>query len=132
MYRDLLTEKKEILSLIGSEIANEELLSFINQQFSRQRIAKKIHQRILSTDLRDKKRTYVADKKQYREKIKINNKDLTLACGIHIYAGDKIMINLFHKSDMVALIIESKLFHQTLKSLFEYIWKINIHAIKKS
>jgi hypothetical protein len=58
MYRDLLTEKKEILSYIGSEIQDTELLDFINHQFTQQRVVKKIKQRILSTDLKDKKRIY--------------------------------------------------------------------------
>jgi sugar-specific transcriptional regulator TrmB len=132
IYRDLLTEKKEILSFIGSEIQDAELLNFINHQFITQRVCKKIKQRILSTDLKDQKRAYKIDKKFLREKIKINSKDLSLVCGIHIYATDKIMINLFQKSDMVAMIIESKLLYQTLKSLFEYIRKINITFLKKA
>lgn len=132
MYRDLLTQEKEILSLLGSEIEDKELLHFINHQFVSQRVSKKIKQRIISTDLKDKKRTYTIDKKLLREKIKINNKDLSLLCGIHIYGIDKIMINLFHKSDMVAMIIESKLFHQTIKSLFEYIRETNITFLKKT
>ncbi|MEI7563061.1 MAG: hypothetical protein WCJ39_05255 [bacterium] len=41
------------------------------------------------------------------------------------------MINLFQKSDMVAMIIESKLLYQTVKSLFEYIRKINSTFLKK-
>ncbi len=131
IYRDLLTEKKEILSYIGSEIQDTELLNFINHRFTRQRVAKKIRQRLLSTDLKDRKRLYKWDKKLLKEKIKINNTDLSLLCGIHIYATNKIMINLFQKSDMVAMIIESKLLHQTLKSLFEYIWNINFSLIKK-
>jgi hypothetical protein len=54
-----------------------------------------------------------------------------LVCGIHIYATDKIMITLFKQSDMVAMIIQSKLLHQTLKSLFDYIRTINFSLIKK-
>lgn len=131
LYKDLLTEKKEILSMIGSEITNPLLLDFINNQFTTQRVSKKISQRILSTDLKDKARLYSEDKKLLRKKIKINQSDLTLVCGIHIYGTTKIMINLFHKTEMVAMIIESPLFHATITSLFEYIRKMNIKSIKK-
>lgn len=64
------------------------------------------------------------DKYSLRETRLISQSVFDVPCEINIYSQDKISIAMFADGEMSWLIIKSKWFSKSMKSIFDIIWKI--------
>lgn len=127
MYEDLLTSQTEILSFLGIEHTNKELLNYLYKDFLVRRIKNNIHAKVILSDTGENKKYAGIDKKAKKESIVISQPVFTLEGGIDLYGPNKVNIILFSNGEMSGLTISSKQLYDTLKSIFDLIWLQN-HA----
>lgn len=127
MYEDLLTSKTEILSFLGIENTNKELLQYLYRDFLVRRIKNNIHARVILSDTGENKKYAGIDSKAKKESIIISKSMFNIEVGIDLYGPNKVNIILFADNDMSGLTIYSEKLYETLKSIFELIRSQN-HA----
>ncbi|AHB41848.1 Transcriptional regulator, TrmB [candidate division SR1 bacterium RAAC1_SR1_1] len=123
VYAELLTSKDHsIRSFLGSHEAHPVLRDYLNEHFVPQRVKYKIKAKVICCESEDNKSYHKVNKKNLIEVKFIKDDIFKLSCGIDIYAGNKVSIVLFSKEEMSGLIVTSKRFHDTLASIFDFIW----------
>ena len=124
IYSDMLNYPNTIIkSFLWSEITNDNIKNFIDEDFEKIRIKKNILQKVINTKLTwEDKYEHTEQKSRLREKLSINNDKLNIKCWICIYWWDKIMINFFSHDDSTAVTIQNKLLHDSLESIWDMIW----------
>lgn len=123
MYSELLTSKEHIIrSFLGSHETHPVLRDYLNDHFVPQRVKHKIKAKVICCESDDNKSYHKINKKNLIEVKFIKNNLFHLSCGIDIYAGYKVSIVLFSKEEMSGLIVTSKKFHDTMASIFDFIW----------
>ncbi len=124
MYNDVLTSEKEPISaFLGLEKINKKFLEYLYKEFLPQRIKLGIKARVISHASEKNKEYKSIDKKTLKETRFIKDLDFIIEHEINIYGGNRVAISMFSDEDMSALIIHSKKFHDTLLSIFNFIWK---------
>lgn len=124
MYDDLLTSKDEdIHSFLWLEKVNPEFLKYLYKEFLPQRIKLWIKAKVISYSSDKNKEYKNIDKKNLKETRIIKESDFYLHYEINIYASDKVAISIFGEEDMSWIIIQNIKFHDTMKSIFNFIWK---------
>lgn len=123
MYSELLTSKEHIIrSFLGSHEAHPILRDYLNEHFVPQRVKHKIKAKVICSTSEDNKLYHKQNKKNLIDLKFIKDDLFDLSCGIDIYAGNKVSIVLFNQEEMSWLILTSKKFHDTLASIFDFIW----------
>lgn len=123
VYAELLTSKDHsIRSFLWSHEAHPVLRDYLNEHFVPQRVKYKIKAKVICCESEDNKSYHKVNKKNLIEVKFIKDDIFKLSCGIDIYAGNKVSIVLFSKEEMSGLIVTSKRFHDTLASIFDFIW----------
>jgi len=124
MYTELLTSKEHIIrSFLGSHETHPILRDYLNEYFVPQRVKNKIKAKVICCESDDNKSYHSINKKNLVEVKFIKDDIFHLSCGIDIYAGNKVSIVLFSKEEMSGVIVTSKKLHDTLVSIFDFIWK---------
>lgn len=123
VYAELLTSKEHIIrSFLWSHEANPILRDYLNEYFVPQRVSHKIKAKVICCESDDNKSYHKTNKKNLIDLKFIKDDIFKLSCGIDIYAGEKVSIVLFSKEEMSGLIVTSKRLHDTLASIFDFIW----------
>ncbi len=124
MYGDLLTSTTEPISaFLGLESISLKLHEHLEKEFLPQRVKLGIKARVIS-HAGEKNKIYKSmDKKTLRETRMVKDVDFILHHEINIYGDNRVAIAMFNNEEMSAIIIHSKKFHDTLLSIFNFIWK---------
>ncbi len=124
MYNDLLSSTDEAIhSFLWLEKVDQKFLRYLYKEFLPQRIKLGIKAKVISYSS-DKNKEYKSiDKKTLKETRFVKDPDFFLHYEINIYAGNKIGISIFGDEDMSWIIIQNAKFHDTMKSIFNFIWK---------
>ena len=125
MYEDLLTSKTDILSFLGIENTNKELLTYLYKDFLVRRIKNDIYAKVILPDTGENKRYAGIDKKAKKESIVIGKNDFAVEGEINLYGPNKVSIALMTDSEMSGLIISSEKLYVTLKNIFDLVWLQN-------
>jgi len=124
MYSDLLTSTTEpIYAFLGLESISPKLHEYLDKEFLPQRIKLGIKARVISHAWAKNKIYKSLDKHALKETRMIKNDDFILHHEINIYWENRVAIAMFNHEEMSALIIHSKKFHDTMLSIFNFIWK---------
>lgn len=123
MYEDLLTSEADILSFLGIEQTNKELLNYLYKDFLVRRIKNDIHAKVILPDTGENKRYAGIDKKAKKESRVITDPEFLIEWEINLYWPNKVSIALFHDNEMSGLIIQSEKLYNTLKSIFHLVWR---------
>lgn len=121
MYDDLLTSDTEILSFLGIEHTNKELLHYLYRDFLVRRIKNDIFAKVILSDTGENKKYAGIDKKAKKESVVISNSAFMIDGGIDLYGPNKVNIILFSDQEMSGLTIYSEKLYDTLKSIFDLI-----------
>ena len=121
IYKDMLKyPEKEMVSWFSDDYAKDFDESFFEDYFFKKRVEKKIFARIIVPDNKKTRLLKERDKEHLR-KTKIISADLfDVKVEINIYGKGSVTIISF--KEKFALIIESKMIHDSLKNIFELIW----------
>ena len=124
MYGDLLSSTTEpICAFLWLESISTQLHTYLEKEFLPQRIKLGIKAKVIS-HIGEKNKTYKSmDKKVLRETRIVKDVAFILHHEINIYGESKVAIAMFNNDEMSAIIIHSKKFHDTLLSIFNFIWK---------
>ncbi|EKD25092.1 MAG: hypothetical protein ACD_80C00118G0001 [uncultured bacterium (gcode 4)] len=124
MYSDLLTSTTEpIYAFLGLEITNKKLLEYLYNDFLPQRIKLGIKAKVIVHASTKNKEYKTIDKKSLKETRIITVADFNIHNEINIYGWNKVAIAMFGDAEMSAIIIHSKSVHDSLLSIFNFIWK---------
>lgn len=124
MYSELLiSNEHKIRSFLWSHEAHPTLRDYLNKNFVPQRVKHKIKAKVICCKSDDNKSYHQVNKKNLIETKFIKNETFHLSCGIDIYAWNKVSIVLFSQEEMSGLIITSQKLHDTLASIFDFIWE---------
>ncbi len=124
MYNDTLTSTTEpILAFLGLQDMPESLKKRLFEGYVKQRVKMNIPAKVLVSD--------TAINKEYKKMDKLGNKETRIVKSdlfnlygeIDIYAENKVAIFMFNDKEMSGIIIHSKTMHDSLKSIFNFIWK---------
>jgi len=125
MYSDLLTSTTEpIRSFLWLEDMQPALSKRLFGSFLPQRIKLKIPAKVIVSNNQANKNYKAMDKKSLKETRIIKQDLFSLSGEINIYGENKVMIAMFNDKEMSWIIIHSKSMHDSLKSIFNLIWKI--------
>lgn len=95
--------------------------SFIDEYYVPRRIEKKIWVRAIMPDNEKSREFAKIEEKQLRKSKLVSESEFNIDVEITLYGGDKIGIISF--GEEIALIIESPKIHNSLKNIFELMWK---------
>jgi len=124
MYNDLLTSTTEpICAFLWLEVIDKKFLEYLYKEFLPQRIKLKIKAKVISHTGETNKEYKSVDKKSFKETKLIKDLDFILHHEINIYGDNRVAIAMFSDEEMSAIIIHSKKFHDTMLSIFNFIWK---------
>lgn len=123
MYEDLLNSQTDILSFLGIEQTNKELLTYLYKDFLVRRIKNGIHAKVILPDSGENKRYAGIDKKAKKESKVISDPDFSIEGEINLYGPNKVSIALFHDNEMSGLILQSEKLYNTMKSIFNLVWR---------
>ena len=125
MYGDLLTSTTEpICAFLWLETISTKLHEYLEKEFLPQRIKLWIKAKVISHGGEKNKIYKTMDKKTLRETRIIKDNLFILYHEINIYWDNRVAIAMFNNDEMSAIIIHSKKFHDTLLSIFNFIWKV--------
>lgn len=91
--------------------------------FVPQRIKLKIPAKVIVSNHEANKNYKSMDKKALKETHMIKSDIFSLNGEINIYGENRVMIAMFNDKEMSGIIIHSKSMHDSLKSIFTFIWK---------
>ncbi|MBP6910532.1 BlaI/MecI/CopY family transcriptional regulator [Patescibacteria group bacterium] len=121
MYEDLLSSQTEILSFLGIEQSNKDLLYYLNREFLVKRIKNDIHAKVILSDTPANQRYAGIDEKAKKQSILIKKSGFMIEGEINIYGPNKISIALMNDNEMSGLIISSEQLYTTCKNIFDLV-----------
>lgn len=128
LYNDILENPTEdILAFLWAGEVSSQLKDYLNLQFLPKRVTIWLSAKVILWDDKRNRENYevykVGNNKLLTEYKVFNHDFFNLYNEINIYGDNKIAIMMFSEEEMSWLIIHSKKLHDTLKSLFNLIWK---------
>lgn len=129
MYDDLLHSSEGICSFLWYKESHPHVHEYLIDEFLPKRIQAEIHARVILSPS-EENRAYVGlDKEALKESILIDEEVFKLPSSeINIYGPNKVMFAMFAGDELSWLIIESKTMYESLKSIFELIWRTHHKA----
>jgi len=125
MYNDLLTSNTEpIHSFLWLSDMHPTLKKRLFEGFVPQRIKLKIPAKVIVSDQVANHEYKKMDKKSVKETHVIKWDLFSLYGEINIYGENRVMIAMFNDQEMSWVIIHSKTMHDSMKSIFNLVWKI--------
>jgi len=122
-YEDLLTSKTDVLSFLWVHFLDPELKKYLDTEFIQKRVKNKVFAKVIAPFSEYNKNYADSDKLQFRKTILIEDNIFNMENEINIYDEDKVLVALFSKSEMSALLIKSKNLYNSLKSIFDLLLK---------
>lgn len=127
-YYEVLDEwynmNEPFLSIYGkNDGIDEKVEKFFNEEFVKERKKCPTKSLVITTKKSVEEDYFdVKNEDSLYERIYIQNPRLDFADDIMVYGGNKVVIFMFNKNEIWAIIIESQSLHNTIKSLFYIIW----------
>ncbi|MCF7834872.1 hypothetical protein K9M48_02335 [Candidatus Gracilibacteria bacterium] len=132
MYNELLGSKNHIIrSFLGTHEVSQSLKDYLNKSFVPLRVSHKIKAKVILCQSPDNKEYHQTNKKNLIESLFIDHDIFHLPCGIDIHSGNKVSFLMFSDQEMSGLIVTSSKLHDTLASVFDFIWETNKKNAKK-
>lgn len=126
MYNELLWSKDHIIrSFLGTHEVSEVLKSYLNKSFVPLRIAHKIKAKVILCQSPANKIYHQENKKNLIESVFIDHDMFHLPCWVDIHGGNKVSFIMFSEEEMSWIVVTSKKLHDTLASIFDFIWEKN-------
>ncbi len=123
-YKDILKfPNSELLSLYSDDAFVNFSESFFEDYFFKKRVEKKIFARTIMPESEITKNIQARDQEHLRKAKLVSPDIFNIKIEISIYGKNRVAIMSF--KEKFSLIIESKLIHDSLKSMFELIWSKN-------
>ncbi len=123
VYEDTLRyPKQEILAWVTDDALKYFDANYLWNEYVPARLEKKIWERVIAPDNAKMRHVKSYDKKHLRQIRLIKKNDLLFEVEINLYGKRNIGIMAFE--EQIGLIIESKKFFNTLKSIFELNWEM--------
>ncbi|MEK9201327.1 MAG: helix-turn-helix domain-containing protein [Patescibacteria group bacterium] len=119
VWKDILSTQNEILLWTNQHTENQLFTSINHDRFITERLSKKIPIKVLAVDNPEGRSLLPLDSKSGR-KTKILPKQTTFTTEMYIY--DQKIAVLDYDKDIIGVIIESKPFSTTQKTIFELTW----------
>ncbi len=124
MYNDTLSSTTEpILAFLGLQDMPLALKKRLFDGYVKQRIKLKIPAKVIVSDTETNKDYKKLDKQNIKETRVVKSNLFSLYGEIDIYAENRVAIFMFNDKEMSGIIIHSKSMHDSLKSIFNFIWK---------
>ncbi|MEI7563284.1 MAG: hypothetical protein WCJ39_06625 [bacterium] len=124
MYNDTLASTTEpILAFLGLQDMPQTLKKRLFEGYVKQRVKLKIPAKVIVSDNEINKGYKKIDKENIKETRVVKSDLFSLYGEIDIYAENRIAIFMFNDKEMSGIIIHSKSMHDSLKSIFNFIWK---------
>jgi len=124
MYNDLLTSNTEpIHSFLGMSDMHPVVKKRLFDGFVPQRIKLKIPAKVIVSDHAANQEYKKMDKQALKETRVIKWDLFSLYGEINIYGENRVMIAMFNDQEMSWVIIHSKTMHDSLKNIFDFMWK---------
>lgn len=124
MYNDLLTSiDEDIHSFLGLEEVNKTFLQWLYKEFLPQRIKLWIKAKVISYTGESNKEYKSIDKKSLKQTKFISKEGFVLHYEVNIYGKNKVWIAMFGNDEMSGIILHNKKFHDTMLSIFDFIWE---------
>lgn len=125
IYQDILkSEDKKTFAALSLDSMEEDLKRWAKTTFTKKKIKKGIHSKVLLSSKNSKSYTKL-DKKHLRESVVIPHEKYPFEVEIDVYSHDKTAFISYDESEMMGVIIESPKIARTLKSLFSLVWDKN-------
>lgn len=132
MYNELLWSKNHIIrSFLGTHEVSQSLKDYLNKSFVPLRVSHKIKAKVILCQSPDNKEYHQTNKKNLIESLFIDHDIFHLPCWIDIHSGNKVSFLMFSDQEMSGLIVTSSKLHDTLASVFDFIWETNKKNAKK-
>jgi len=125
LYKDILKHpKSEILEWYSESYATEFNESFFVDYFMPRRVKNKIWVRAILPDNAIIRKMVKNNEKELRKTKLLNPEKYNIKININLYGKNKI--NIISFKEEIGLIIESEKIHDSLKNIFEIMWKADI------
>ena len=126
VYEELLTSSTEIKAFFWfSDIENKKFKKYAVNEFLPKRVKNNIFAKVILPNTEWNIEYKKLDKKYNRKSILLDKNIYKMKNEINIYSWDRIAISLFSENEVWWLIIQSKSLHESLESLFDFIWISN-------
>lgn len=126
MYHELLWSKDHIIrSFLGTHEVSQTLKNYLNKSFVPLRVSHKIKAKVILCQSPTNKEYHQENKKNLIETIFIDHALFHLPCWIDIHGWNKVSFVMFNDQEMSWIIVTSQKLHDTLASIFDFIWETN-------
>lgn len=126
MYHELLSSKEHIIrSFLGTHDVSQILKDYLNKSFVPLRVSHKIKAKVILCQSPANKEYHQENKKNLIEIVFIDHDIFHLPCGIDIHGGNKVSFVMFSDQEMSWIVVTSSKLHDTLASIFDFIWETN-------
>ncbi len=118
MYEDLLTSTVPIHAFLWISATDQELLTYLYEEFLPRRVASNISANVLIPADEHSKEYARLDKKSLKETRIVTDPMFELSSEINLYGPGKVAIALFTQEEMSAIVIQSQKLYESLLSIF--------------
>ena len=133
MYNELLWSKDHVIrSFLGTHEVSPALKNYLNNSFVPLRISHKIKAKVILCQSPANKEYHQTNKKNLIETIFVDHDIFHLPCGIDIHWWNKVSFVMFSDQEMSWIVVTSNKLHDTLASIFDFIWETNKKNAKSS
>lgn len=121
LYMDTLSSNVDGESFLGDEKTNEHMEKWLFEQYLPQRIKKWLQFRVIVANKQKSKYYYKVTEKALIQKKHIPGLSFGIQGEIQLYGPNKVAISMDHDDELSWLLIESKQFYTSMKSIFDFI-----------
>ncbi|MDR2540266.1 MAG: helix-turn-helix domain-containing protein [Candidatus Peribacteria bacterium] len=129
LYEDTLNYPGTTLkAFLGYEEATGGLKRYLNHEYLPARVKRKIKAQVLLSGGKEANVDYFPTNRadpstKFTELRFVSDPIFSLSNEIDLYGNDKVAVMMFGETEMMGLLIKSKMLHTTLVSLFDLTWK---------
>lgn len=122
VYQDILNEGKFVYSLVKVGAANKELSHWIDNFYTKKRIASNMHTNVIASNVSSGREFKAKDIKELRSSRIISQSSFPLDIEINIY-GDKVaLIYQANEYPLLGIVINHPMISSSFKSWFDLAW----------
>ena len=118
-----MTSKGDIYALLGVQSIEPKLKHYLDNEYIPKRIKAKVFAKVIVPYSKDNMVYASRDKASYRKTLLVKDNHFAMESEINLYDGHKVFIAMFSKNEMSGLLIESQNLYNSLKTIFDLLWK---------
>lgn len=121
MYEDsILSPYQDVI--IGKQDMDPRFSEYLYNEFVPRRIAKKMQVRVIYSNQYHHDIVHKNTPEQYREVFVLDHPLFTIGNSIFIHSDTKFSVAMFAGHEMTGFTMQSKIFHDSFKSMFDMLW----------